>query len=530
MTTKEKQEHYLKNNLYNNISSINFSECEKILQEKYQIEEPLIIIKVDIKRNNTFSTQVEYEVFDPTNLQKLNLSYCDNSKIDLYPPLNIDNQTLNLAKYLKDQGYNLFNSKDTFYHDVCSPFNSFNETDVILNDRKNDYYIPNISLCEDNCEFEDFYLETLKAKCHCNVKEKVASETNKIKFSPNKIVENFYKIEKYANIKVVTCYHQVFNIIKLKQNYGSYIIISIALIFIILMIINFVTINNNINKIIELLVFQSNVMIKIINKKEKEMKKEIDKKIKEKISNKELNKNNIKNKEKLTLNKHKVTSKNSKKSFNKEVKNINKKIHKNKISNPRKRNYKSKSIKIEKSNTISKTHLLNSNDEKFLNTHKRRNKLKSVTIKRTNQDLQSIINIKNNNNIIDKIILLIPKKERIKYFNEDELNNLEYQNALKIDFRTYCEFYFSLIKQTHLIVFTFFVKNDYNLFLLKYSLFVISFSLFLYMKALFFRDNSLHKIYEDEGKYDILYQLPQIMYSTIASQVISFLLEKLSLS
>ncbi len=50
------------------------------------------------------------------------------------------------------------------------------------------------------------------------------------------------------------------------------------------------------------------------------------------------------------------------------------------------------------------------------------------------------------------------------------------------------------------------------------------------MNALFFNDDSIHKIYEDEGKYDILYHIPQTLYSTIISQVISFLLEKLSLS
>ena len=40
----------------------------------------------------------------------------------------------------------------------------------------------------------------------------------------------------------------------------------------------------------------------------------------------------------------------------------------------------------------------------------------------------------------------------------------------------------------------------------------------------------MHKIYEDQGKYDFLYQIPQILYSTIATQIISSLLEKLSLS
>ena len=133
-------------------------------------------------------------------------------------------------------------------------------------------------------------------------------------------------------------------------------------------------------------------------------------------------------------------------------------------------------------------------------------------------------------NIIDKIIKYFPKEERSQFFKEDELNDLEYNYALKIDFRNYFQFYFSLLKQTHLIIFTFFVINDYNIFLLKLSLFLISFSLFFFMNALFFNDDSMHKIYEDKGKYDLFYQIPQTLYSTIISQIISSLLELLSLS
>ena len=86
------------------------------------------------------------------------------------------------------------------------------------------------------------------------------------------------------------------------------------------------------------------------------------------------------------------------------------------------------------------------------------------------------------------------------------------------------------MKETHLIIFTFFARNDYNIFLLKLSLFLISFALFLFMNTLFFSDDSMHKIYEDEGKYDFLYQIPQTLYSTTVSQIIFSLLETLSLS
>ena len=103
MTSSKNQHYYYENNLYNNISSIDFGECEKILQEKFQIDEILIIMKVDIKRDDTSSTQIEYQVFNPINLQQSDLSYCDNAKIVVYPPIDLDNKTYNLLKHLKDQ-------------------------------------------------------------------------------------------------------------------------------------------------------------------------------------------------------------------------------------------------------------------------------------------------------------------------------------------------------------------------------------------------------------------------------------------
>ena len=81
----------------NKISHIEFFECEKILQEKYKIKEPLIILIIDIKRNDTISTQVEYQVFDPNTLEQLNLSLCENVKIDIFTPVNMDPETYNLV-------------------------------------------------------------------------------------------------------------------------------------------------------------------------------------------------------------------------------------------------------------------------------------------------------------------------------------------------------------------------------------------------------------------------------------------------
>jgi len=40
----------------------------------------------------------------------------------------------------------------------------------------------------------------------------------------------------------------------------------------------------------------------------------------------------------------------------------------------------------------------------------------------------------------------------------------------------------------------------------------------------------MHKIYEDEGSFNILYQLPQIAYSTLISTALDILLKLLALS
>ena len=46
----------------------------------------------------------------------------------------------------------------------------------------------------------------------------------------------------------------------------------------------------------------------------------------------------------------------------------------------------------------------------------------------------------------------------------------------------------------------------------------------------FFSDETMHKIYKDNGAFNILYQIPQILYSTLVSSVINTILKKLSLS
>ena len=58
---------------------------------------------------------------------------------------------------------------------------------------------------------------------------------------------------------------------------------------------------------------------------------------------------------------------------------------------------------------------------------------------------------------------------------------------------------------------------DYNSRIMKILLFFFSFSIELSINALFFNDDTMHKIHEDQGEFDFLYQLPQIIYSSLLS-------------
>ena len=111
-----------------------------------------------------------------------------------------------------------------------------------------------------------------------------------------------------------------------------------------------------------------------------------------------------------------------------------------------------------------------------------------------------------------------------------ELNSLDYEEALKLDHRNFFQYYISLIKNNHPILFSFCPYKDYNSRIIKIFLFFFSFSLDFTINTLFFNDDTMHKIYEDKGKFNFLYQIPQILYSTLISRFIDSLIKNLALS
>ena len=178
---------------------------------------------------------------------------------------------------------------------------------------------------------------------------------------------------------------------------------------------------------------------------------------------------------------------------------------------------------------------MKTNDEITVEKSNKNSELKNSSIKINIQ--KSNNNFLNNNNyskegkdLLNNNNIFNNKDNNIFRFNDYEINNLTYEEALKYDKRTYFQFYFSLLKTKQLIIFTFYTKNDYNSRIIKIILFLFSFSLYLTINALFFNDSTIHKIYEDKGSFNFIYQVPNIFYSSIITSIINIIIKYLSLS
>ena len=79
-------------------------------------------------------------------------------------------------------------------------------------------------------------------------------------------------------------------------------------------------------------------------------------------------------------------------------------------------------------------------------------------------------------------------------------------------------------------MFSFYPSNDYNSSIIKIFLFFFSFTIYFTINGLFFNDAAMHRIYEDGGSFNFIYQIPQIIYSFLISSILNSLIKSLSLS
>ena len=453
ITNSKNEKELLENTDLNkqNLTILDLGKCEDKLKQIYNIDDKdsLIYLKKENVNSKVSEKDFQYEIYEPYNYTKLDISICNEEKINIYIPLILSDEMKNIYEDMKSYGYDMFNINDPFYQDLCTPYTTKNSTDIPLSARKKYIYNNEDSQCQKNCYFSSYIPNSLYVNCTCDIESKEGTEVIKA-FNVKTLYESFYDVLKYANFQILKCYKLAFNINIFNYNIGNFIIISLFSI-----------------NLICLFIF----MIKGISSLKNKIKK-FNYPLNEEIERK----NNI-----FTLN---IIYPNQKK------------ITKSKKSKLLKSNKKFKKLKINKVKKLNNT-LFTSRNENLIKKNK-----------------------------IDNII----SKKLERKFDEYELDELEYEKAIFYDKRNFFKIYWNKLCREHIIIFTFFVCNDYNIINIKYARFVFLLATDMAINVFFFSDDSMHKIYLNYGKFNFIQQIPQIIYTTIISQIIEIFLCYMSLT
>ena len=413
-----------------NLTTIDFGECEDILKQNYSLNksEELLIFKIEHTIEGINIPIIEYALFNNNGSILLDLTLCDQLRIGYNTPVKID--TKEIHKY---------NISSEYYSDLCKQY-SFDKIDLTLYERKNEFNEKNMSLCEYGCIYGGYNISTSKVECKCSPKNFFAYLNRTRNENNLQILNTVYAEKKNYNLDVTQCINLFTSKDEIKSNPSFYILLLIIILLFIIGIFfcckSYRELNYKMNNVIEKIFSDK----KIILKKNKKKIKNPPKKLKMKRKNNNNNRNN--------------------KFLNRKIENRNKK-----------KNIKSSSI-----NTMNENNM-------------------------------------NINNIYD---------------NDYELNILSYSEALKYDKRKKSEYYCSLICYKQIILYSILNSVNYTPGIIKKFIIFLAFALHYGINAIFFNDNIMHKIYEDQGSYDILYQLPFACYSAlICTLILRIMLETL---
>ena len=185
----------------NKFSKIYIGEkCESKLRNYYSNIDNASLITLIYENLSNVSSQrnIQYEIYESINLTKLDLSICKDLLIDIYVPLTASQELQNVYEELKELGYELFDINDKFYQDICTPYTSTREADVLLVDRINYYYNNNDeTTCQSNCNFSGYLIEAQYLKCKCDISNSEIQFESSDKFNPKILYKSFYEVLKF---------------------------------------------------------------------------------------------------------------------------------------------------------------------------------------------------------------------------------------------------------------------------------------------------------------------------------------------
>ena len=111
---------------------------------------------------------------------------------------------------------------------------------------------------------------------------------------------------------------------------------------------------------------------------------------------------------------------------------------------------------------------------------------------------------------------------------DEEIQDMDYEEALIKDKRSYLKMYWSFLVDSQIILGTFCTENYLNLFVIKLSFFLCTFQISFFLNALFYSDDYISDAYYNDGVLDFVSGLPKSIYSFVATLITTNLLKMLS--
>ena len=160
------------------------------------------------------------------------------------------------------------------------------------------------------------------------------------------------------------------------------------------------------------------------------------------------------------------------------------------------------------------------NYDKFMNKHKKTRALK--------EKVDSTTRLKND------IFLTLEKDEDYRKFFEEylatSLDELEYDDAIRKDQRTFCQYLRECLKEKQMIAFTFISSDPLKIRIIKIMLFILNVVLYFVVIGMFYNEEYISTLYyidkEDDHFFSyITRSIDKFIYTTMVSIIIGYIID-----
>ena len=451
-----------------NVPKVDFGVCYTKVQEKMQPPTNDNIVVAIVEKLIGQKKTNSYFFYHPETGEKLDSeTICKDDEIIVKESVlsQLINSDVNLDAilYLTQQSIDIFNLSDSFYTDICYHFDSQNGKDIPLKDRIKTFF-PNITLCEQGCTNKGVNLTTMESICECKFTDMMHNQL----IEGNALIEDtlgeITDIISSSNLMVLKCYKNAFRKENITKNSGGFIILSIFLFELVFALIFILYDMAKIRKYLYNLTEYFLIYNNSINK------------------NNNSNNNLFSDNKKLKAPPKKQRSKSIKKNLAKNCyndENISKSLSNNK-SDETALALRKLSIHPKKTKIPIKDKIININNEKESNS------------------LTNLVRAKNSLGGLDMEEYLKP-----------DLDDMEYDDAIKLDKREFCEFLGEKIKEKQIILNTFYFKENLRPMSIKIILLLLNIDLYFVINGLFFDEEYISQLFNSNEKETFFSFIPR---------------------